>query len=886
MSDMMSDTVREDNVSVLSEMKSISSDEAQVFTVISGMGSDKKHQKLTLAELKKAMKKQDIKNWYEVIYGECVPYLDLERTYQDEDDYEFHMSVNTDEDMFGTVEKWAKTQNPNAKVYACSSHGATYDNDKLKGYKVSYHFVIRGIGYFDDGKQVEKLFDSEFTEKEIWGERSIELDPSVYKDKNKRQLMRMPYARKDKDCVERIIQPFKIVDGKAVAIKMRDMTDLEYENYMITNTKNEIHRTIEDKPKPKPKRVVERAYDDDSISMADTDLLSIKTKQNTITSFETFEQILRGIESKFNDYQNWRNILWASKAYVDDYQRETDEDIEEDVIEILDDISSRCHGYRGTDDVEDMFRRGNGSIKVASLWQLLKTTDLELFNQLQREEHKQKDQKLQAAAAKHKAFDQYDEFCWGDFENKYKSKKYNSLTELLDEIKVDIPRVVARVRSGTQSYIKKDSKLNLKVIIQKDKIKNCDFPIKYKAKGLKGEAIVKTFKLFEYDNEESIIPAYDDMDIYMDKCPPTSFNLWNGFAAQLVDEIDMELISEFLETFMKPVFCNGKQDVFDFSLKYFAALVKVFDAPIGTGLVIFSEAQGAGKNFMFDTFGSFVLGDANFMTVSSMDVLLDKNNSNQVGKRLIVCDEIESDGYSRKRMFTLLKTLMTSLKRYYSDKYMKSFPANNVNTLCFTSQHPDAFYVENSDRRFSIWQPANAKVGDKEYWTSLVAKFQNQNFGNHFYTYLMRHVEVKHADVRQAMMTEEKRDAIAVSEHGYVGFLRHVKQQWTVCCEKLKYNNMTSEEQQQYKAKEIKENGEQSWLDFENYDTYRFTSELAFNKHGEVQATAFYTMYVKWCKDNGSAFMTSRKFALDVKGRIDKREGKTCNYYNLNTINI
>ena len=80
------------------------------------------------------------------------------------------------------------------EILLLESHG--YDVRK-KVYKNSARVIIRGVGYYSCGSDVFNSFGPEL---------QALVDPSVYKEAGKRQLMRLAFCRKEMD-IDRLMLP-------------------------------------------------------------------------------------------------------------------------------------------------------------------------------------------------------------------------------------------------------------------------------------------------------------------------------------------------------------------------------------------------------------------------------------------------------------------------------------------------------------------------------------------------------------------------------------------------------------------------------------------------------------------------------------------------------
>ena len=184
---------------------------------------------------------------YEVITDKCIPYYDFEREY----DTKAERLANYQTDLnFATT---ALSMYENCHILAFNACG--YDNIKNK-YKNSFHFRIRGFGYYSSANQIQKIdgFD-----KEVYHSGS--------------QLFRLPYCSKEGQN-----RPLKRFNSKTnEVIELDDITE-KYEDYLVQNVDGEVEVfnnsnifVKEYEPLPESNRLVFHKDVDDYIKKAESE---------------------------------------------------------------------------------------------------------------------------------------------------------------------------------------------------------------------------------------------------------------------------------------------------------------------------------------------------------------------------------------------------------------------------------------------------------------------------------------------------------------------------------------------------------------------------------------------------------------------------------------
>ena len=116
--------------------------------------------------------------------------------------------------------------------------------------------------------------------------------------------------------------------------------------------------------------------------------------------------------------------------------------------------------------------------------------------------------------------------------------------------------------------------------------------------------------------------------------------------------------------------------------------------------ICIQSAQGAGKSMLAAMVGA-VLGQDNVIAVEPRH-FKDGWNDWAYGKQFIIFEEIFVAGESRAALMDLLKTLISETEITINQKKMDSRKILNfANTIAFTN-HQDALYLEESDRRYAV----------------------------------------------------------------------------------------------------------------------------------------------------------------------------------------
>jgi hypothetical protein len=133
-----------------------------------------------------------------------------------------------------------------------------------------------------------------------------------------------------------------------------------------------------------------------------------------------------------------------------------------------------------------------------------------------------------------------------------------------------------------------------------------------------------------------------------------------------------------------------------------------------TAVVLWSVKQGTGKS----TVGYILqrlLGD-NWTEIKQKDLFTNHNEWAE-NKISVLADEIQTnEGYKAQRaMADALKNMVTQRTLRLNPKYIPSYTMPDRLNYVFTSNHPDAFLIDNHDRRFFIHEVTSAPLGSEQF---------------------------------------------------------------------------------------------------------------------------------------------------------------------------
>lgn len=173
-----------------------------------------------------------------------------------------------------------------------------------------------------------------------------------------------------------------------------------------------------------------------------------------------------------------------------------------------------------------------------------------------------------------------------------------------------------------------------------------------------------------------------------------------------------------------------------------------------TSAVMWSRHKGNGKSLVAYTLGR-IYGD-NFTEIEEQN-LYESHNEWAENKQFVLGDEITSG--DKRKYADKLKGMITRTKLRLNPKYVPSYEVRDCINYYFTSNHPDAFFLEDGDRRFFIHEIINHALPD-EFYDSYDKWFKSAEGASALFGYMLE-LDTKGFNPRgHAPVTQSKLDMI------------------------------------------------------------------------------------------------------------------------------
>ena len=184
-----------------------------------------------------------------------------------------------------------------------------------------------------------------------------------------------------------------------------------------------------------------------------------------------------------------------------------------------------------------------------------------------------------------------------------------------------------------------------------------------------------------------------------DTLPDGSVNSWRGFICDPI-EGDVRPFIRLLKRLIPDI--QERRYV----LSWLAALIQLPAQKFNVALVIWSRQQGTGKSLLVETVGN--LFDDRHFEVVGQEVFNDGFTDWQAHKVMVVCDEVSST--DKRAVADRIKGWITSSKNSINAKHAPKFKQPNLIKYVFLSNHADAVYLDETDRRFFVVEATSDRL--------------------------------------------------------------------------------------------------------------------------------------------------------------------------------
>lgn len=168
-----------------------------------------------------------------------------------------------------------------------------------------------------------------------------------------------------------------------------------------------------------------------------------------------------------------------------------------------------------------------------------------------------------------------------------------------------------------------------------------------------------------------------------------TLNTWTGWGVQ-PEEGDIDPFMKLIHH----IFQGVDQAAITWFLRWCAYPLQYPGTKLFSCVVVYGIKHGTGKSLIAYTLGKIY--GKNFTEIKQKHLMADFNGWAE-GRQFILADDVS--GTNKRQDADPLKTLITQTEVRVNVKYVPEYTIRDVINWYFTSNHPDAFFLEDDDRR-------------------------------------------------------------------------------------------------------------------------------------------------------------------------------------------
>jgi hypothetical protein len=184
-----------------------------------------------------------------------------------------------------------------------------------------------------------------------------------------------------------------------------------------------------------------------------------------------------------------------------------------------------------------------------------------------------------------------------------------------------------------------------------------------------------------------------------------AFNVWKGWGCEPVKG-DLKLWNQLLDH----LFVGAEKEDRQWFERWLAYPLQHPGTKLYSAAVIFGIHHGTGKSLIGYMMGRIY--GRNFVEINK-DNLTAGNYDWAEARQFVLGDEVT--GSSKRDVNDMLKKLITQATFRINIKYVPTFEIRDVINYLFTSNHPDAFFMEDNERRYFIHEVKVGPLGEDFY---------------------------------------------------------------------------------------------------------------------------------------------------------------------------
>lgn len=251
---------------------------------------------------------------------------------------------------------------------------------------------------------------------------------------------------------------------------------------------------------------------------------------------------------------------------------------------------------------------------------------------------------------------------------------------------------------------------------------------------------------------------------------PREFNTWAGFRAQEVADVDYDLVKVFTNH-IRDVWANGNEVHYKYLMSWIAQVIKTPEKKTDIAILL-QGGQGSGKTLPCDILLERVFGRNIGLSSSGLGSLTQRFNGATMSKIFCKVDELSVvDGDSFNACFDKMKSLITDRHIQIEKKGMEHIMIDNHINFIMTTNHRHTVKIEGDDRRYACFAVSDQYKQNNNYFADFMDVLDNDEAGDHIYTYFKRYPNEDMVNLRRIPMTEIKEEMLESSKSSVQKFV-------------------------------------------------------------------------------------------------------------------
>lgn len=231
------------------------------------------------------------------------------------------------------------------------------------------------------------------------------------------------------------------------------------------------------------------------------------------------------------------------------------------------------------------------------------------------------------------------------------------------------------------------------------------------------------------------------------------YSTWKGWGTQPVKGD----VTPFLKL-IDHLFTGYSKEEKEWFLRWLAYPIQHPGAKMYSAAILHGIHTGTGKSFVGYCMAR-IYGE-NFKEIQEKD--LDASFTGWLKDRQFILGD-DVTGSDKRSVADLLKRMITQKSMTINIKYLAEYTVPDTVNYLFTSNHPDAFFLDDTDRRFFVVE-VKVSALPPSFYHGLEAWLASEAGGNALHHYLL-HLPMGNFDHRdRALMTTSKRDMIDIGK--------------------------------------------------------------------------------------------------------------------------